>query len=100
MKLTVFGYKFRVEILLLCVLLLWFINANTFFSCAGGVKPGVKVLKEGFEAGAAEAKKVANVVEDEASKVVKKAKKAVVPAAAAMPAPAMPAPSMPAAVKK
>lgn len=86
MKLTVFGYKFRVEILLLCLLLVWFIHANTFFSCAGGVKPGVKVLKEGFEAGAAEAKKVANVVENAATKVVKKAKKVVAPAAAAMPA--------------
>jgi hypothetical protein len=79
MKLTVFGYKFRVEILVLCLLLVWFINANTFFSCAGGVKPGVKVLKEGFEATAKVVKGQANKVEKVADKAVKKAKKVVVP---------------------
>jgi hypothetical protein len=51
MNITILGYKLRVELILLCVLLYWFINVNTFFSCAGGVKPGVKVLKEGFAVG-------------------------------------------------
>jgi hypothetical protein len=51
MNISIFGYKLRVEIILLCILLVWFIHANTFFSCAGGVQPGVMVIKEGFESG-------------------------------------------------
>ena len=68
MNITIFGYKFRLEILVLCVLLIWFIQTNTFFSCAGGVKPGLNVLKEGFA--------VANHV---VAKHVVKNKKKVVP---------------------
>ena len=49
MNITILGYKLRVEFIILCILLIWFIHANTFFSCAGGVKPGVNVIKEGFE---------------------------------------------------
>jgi hypothetical protein len=49
MNITILGYKIRVELIILCILLIWFINANTFFSCAGGVKPGVNVIKEGME---------------------------------------------------
>jgi hypothetical protein len=48
MNITILGYKFRVEFIILCILLIWFIHTNTFFSCAGGVKPGVKVIQEGF----------------------------------------------------
>lgn len=67
MNITIFGYKFRLEILVLCVLLIWFIQTNTFFSCAGGVKPGLTVLKEGF----AVAKHVAtNGVKNKKKKVV------------------------------
>jgi hypothetical protein len=51
MNITILGYKLRVELILLCVLLYWFISVNTFFSCAGGVKPGVKMIKEGFTVG-------------------------------------------------
>ena len=51
MNITILGYKLRVELILLCVLLYWFISVNTFFSCAGGVRPGVKMIKEGFSVG-------------------------------------------------
>ena len=30
----------RLELLIVCVLLVWFISANSFCSCAGGVKEG------------------------------------------------------------
>ena len=48
MNITILGYKFRVEFIILCILLIWFIHTNTFFSCAGGVKQGVNVIKEGL----------------------------------------------------
>ena len=59
MNITIFGYKLRVEIIILCILLMWFIYGNTFFSCAGGVKLGVNVIKEGFEMAAKEGMKAA-----------------------------------------
>lgn len=68
MYLTIFKYKIRVEYILLSILLVWFIHANTFFSCAGGVKPGVKVIKEGFTFGG-------NIVEGLTQKVTEKGKK-------------------------
>jgi len=80
MNITIFGYKLRVLYILLAILLIWFINTNTFFSCAGGVKPGVKVIKEGFSLGgnivegmAHKVKKTADKASVEAKKVVKKA---------------------------
>lgn len=80
MNITIFGYKLRVLYIVLAILLIWFINTNTFFSCAGGVKPGVKVIKEGFSLGgnivegmAQKVKKTADKASDEAKKVVKKA---------------------------
>jgi hypothetical protein len=80
MNITIFGYKLRVLYILLAILLIWFINTNTFFSCAGGVKPGVKVIKEGFSLGgnivegmADKVKKTADKASVEAKKVVKKA---------------------------
>lgn len=80
MNITVFGYKLRVEIILLCVLLLWFIHANTFFSCAGGLHPGVNVLKEGFVASKDVMKKVAEGLADKPltpqEKAIEDAKKA------------------------
>jgi hypothetical protein len=48
MNITILGYKFRVEFIILSILLIWFIHTNTFFSCAGGVKQGVNVIKEGL----------------------------------------------------
>jgi hypothetical protein len=48
MNITILGYKIRVELIILSILLIWFIHTNTFFSCAGGVKPGVNVIKEGM----------------------------------------------------
>lgn len=80
MNITIFGYKLRVLYIVLAILLIWFINTNTFFSCAGGVKPGVKVIKEGFclggnivEGMATKVKKTADKASNEAKKVVKKA---------------------------
>jgi hypothetical protein len=80
MNITIFGYKLRVLYIVLAILLIWFINTNTFFSCAGGVKPGVKVIKEGFSLGgnivegmAQKVKKTADKASVEAKKVVKKA---------------------------
>jgi hypothetical protein len=49
MNITILGYKIRVEFIILSILLIWFIHTNTFFSCAGGIKPGINVIKEGFE---------------------------------------------------
>jgi hypothetical protein len=40
MEFTILGQKFRLEIVILCILVLWFISANVFCSCAGGVKEG------------------------------------------------------------
>ena len=48
MNITILGYKIRVELIILSILLIWFIHTNTFFSCAGGVKQGVNVIKEGL----------------------------------------------------
>ena len=40
MELTILGYKMRVELIILCIMLGWFIAVNTFCSCTGGVKEG------------------------------------------------------------
>jgi hypothetical protein len=40
MEFTILGQKFRLEIVILCILVIWFISANVFCSCAGGVKEG------------------------------------------------------------
>ena len=40
MEITVLGQKLRVELIIVCVLVGWFIFANMFCSCAGGVKEG------------------------------------------------------------
>ena len=80
MILSIFGFKFRVEYILLSIVLIWFIHTNTFFSCAGGVNNGVKVVKEGFclggnivEGMVGEAKKATDSATKVATKVVKKA---------------------------
>jgi len=44
MEIAILGYKIRVEIVILCIMLGWFIAASTFCSCCGGIK-------EGFQAG-------------------------------------------------
>ena len=40
MEINILGQKMRLELLIVCVLLVWFISANSFCSCAGGVKEG------------------------------------------------------------
>jgi hypothetical protein len=40
MEIAILGYKMRVEIVVLCIMLGWFIAASTFCSCCGGVKEG------------------------------------------------------------
>jgi hypothetical protein len=40
MEFTILGQTFRVEYVILIILLYWFITANTWCSCAGGVKEG------------------------------------------------------------
>lgn len=40
MEINIFGHNLRVEIIIICILVFWFINANMFCSCAGGVKEG------------------------------------------------------------
>ena len=44
MEIAILGYKMRVEIVILCIMLGWFVAASTFCSCCGGIK-------EGFQAG-------------------------------------------------
>ena len=40
MEIAILGYKMRVEIVVLCIMLGWFIAASTFCSCCGGAKEG------------------------------------------------------------
>jgi hypothetical protein len=40
MEINILGQKMRLEIIIICVLVFWFISANMFCSCAGGVKEG------------------------------------------------------------
>jgi hypothetical protein len=40
MEINVLGQKLRVELIIMCILVVWFISANMFCSCAGGVKEG------------------------------------------------------------
>lgn len=42
MEITIFGEKLRVEIIILCLLIGWFIGVNTWCSVAGGVKEGMQ----------------------------------------------------------
>jgi hypothetical protein len=44
MEIAILGYKMRVEIVILCIMLGWFVAVSTFCSCCGGIK-------EGFQAG-------------------------------------------------
>jgi hypothetical protein len=46
MELTIFGFGFeiRFELILLCVLLIVFIQVNTFVSCSGGIQEGFDLL--------------------------------------------------------
>ena len=75
MNITILGYKIRVELIILSILLIWFINTNTFFSCAGGVKPGVNVIKEGLatmgSVGKATAQVGAKAMKENGKKAVK-----------------------------
>lgn len=34
------GYEFNIIYVILCILLVWFIHLNTFFTCSGGIKEG------------------------------------------------------------
>jgi hypothetical protein len=43
MEITILGYKMRVEIIILCMILGGFISINSFCSCAGGLKEGFQV---------------------------------------------------------
>ena len=71
MIITILGHKIRVEFIILSILLIWFIHANTFFSCAGGINNGVNVIKEGFEV----AEKLGSATGKASVKAVKKAGK-------------------------
>ena len=44
MELTIFGYELRFEFILLCVLLVVFIQVNTFVSCSGGIQEGFEMI--------------------------------------------------------
>jgi len=44
MEISIFGYEVRVEIILICILIIVFIQVNTFFSCAGGIKEGFQAI--------------------------------------------------------
>lgn len=44
MEFSILGYKMRLEVVIICMLIGSFISCNTFCSCAGGIK-------EGFQAG-------------------------------------------------
>ena len=44
MEINIFGYELRVEYIILCILLIAFIQMNSFFSCAGGIKEGFEAI--------------------------------------------------------
>ena len=44
MEFSIYGYKFRLELVILSMLLGGFIGVNMFCSCAGGVKGAVNVV--------------------------------------------------------
>jgi len=44
MELTIMGFKMRVEIIVLCILLGGFIGVNLFCTCAGGVKESFELI--------------------------------------------------------
>jgi hypothetical protein len=43
MEITLMGFKMRVEIIILCMIIGAFIGVNVFCSCAGGLKEGFEV---------------------------------------------------------
>lgn len=45
MEINIFGYYVRIEYIALCVLLITFIQLNSFFSCAGGIKEGFEAIE-------------------------------------------------------
>jgi len=44
MEINIFGYDLRVEYIVLCILLVAFIQLNSFFTCAGGIKEGFEAI--------------------------------------------------------
>ena len=44
MEINIFGYEVRIEYIILCILLIAFIQLNAFFSCAGGIKEGFEAI--------------------------------------------------------
>lgn len=44
MEINMFGYQMRLEYVVLIVILVAFINAISFFSCAGGIKEGFQAI--------------------------------------------------------
>lgn len=44
MEINIFGYELRIELILICILVIVFIQANTFFSCAGGINEGFELI--------------------------------------------------------
>jgi hypothetical protein len=44
MEINILGYEIRIEYIILSIILIIFIQLNSFFSCAGGIKEGFKTL--------------------------------------------------------
>jgi len=44
MEITILGFKMRVELIVLCILIGWFICVNLFCTCAGGVKESFALI--------------------------------------------------------
>jgi len=44
MEFNIYGYKFRLELIILCMLIGGFIGVNMFCSCSGGIKGAVNVI--------------------------------------------------------
>jgi len=40
MEINILGQRMRIEVIIICILVGWFICANVFCSCSGGVKEG------------------------------------------------------------
>ena len=43
MNINLFGFKMRLEILILCILVGGILSMNSFFSCAGGIREGFRI---------------------------------------------------------
>jgi hypothetical protein len=39
-QIQIMGYEVNIVYVILCILLVWFIHLNTFFTCSGGIKEG------------------------------------------------------------